>query len=186
MGAIFAPTNFKPHKKRTEENIQLRVSNYIRKNYPHVIFVSDYAAGLNLTNGQRMRMMAMRSHDGQPDIMIDAARHGYHGLRIELKKEGTVIYKRNGELRKQPYTRKYKSGGKIFIKKGDHLADQAAMLERYNKEGYLARFAIGYENAIKLIDGYFGTLNQEFAFLSDDSFSPSRESEPKEQIPPQF
>lgn len=99
-------------------------------------------------------MVALRSDNGQPDISIDFPSRGFSGLRIELKKEGTVIYTKSGNLRKQPYTRRYKRNGKVYIKRGDHLAEQAATLEKYNELGYLARFAVGYNNAIKLIDWY--------------------------------
>lgn len=146
---------FIPKKKKTEQNIQLRVCNYLRREYPDVIFLSDYAAGLNLTDHQRMVMRAMRSDDGAPDIAIDYPSRGYHGLRIELKAEGTVIYKKDGKtLRKAPYTRKYAKNGKLFIKRGDHLAEQAAMLRKYNEQGYLGRFCVGFDKAKTLIDWY--------------------------------
>lgn len=100
-------------------------------------------------------MMKLRSDDGQPDISVDEPKRGYHGLRIELKAEGTVIYKKDGKtLRKQPYTRKYRLNGRLFIKRGDHLAEQAAMLQKYNRKGYFARFCIGYDKAVRLIDWF--------------------------------
>jgi len=103
----------------------------------------------------------MRSDDGQPDISIDHPSRGFHGLRIELKAEGTAIYKRDGvTLRKSPYTRKYKRNGKIFIKRGDHLAEQAALLQRYNDLGYFARFAVGEEHAKKMINWYMDRPEQ--------------------------
>lgn len=139
------------HHQKKEENIQLRISKYIKKTYPEVILIGDFAAGMDLTDNQRIRMMTMRSEDGQPDISIDYPSRGYHGLRIELKKEGTVLYKKDGTLRSQKYTRRLKNG---MIKRGDHLKDQAATLEKYNKLGYLGRFAIGYESAKKLVDWY--------------------------------
>jgi hypothetical protein len=139
------------HNQKKEESIQIRVSSYIKKNYPQAILIGDFAAGLDLTDGQRIKMMKMRSEDGQPDISFDYPSRGYHGLRIELKKDGTVIYKREGSLRKQGYSRRLKNG---MIKKGDHLAEQVATLNKYNKLGYLGRFAIGYESAIRLIDWY--------------------------------
>lgn len=150
--------------RRDEENLQVKICNYIRRTYPNVVFVSDFAAGLNMTDGQRIKMIAMRSDDGQPDISIDYPSRGYHGLRIELKKDGTVIYNKDGTLRKQTYTRKYKRNGRFYIKKGDHLAEQAALLQKYNDLGYLARFAVGFDNAIKLIDWYMERPQQETLF----------------------
>jgi hypothetical protein len=150
-------TDFKPRrfKQHHEENLQVRACNYIRKNYPQVIFVSDYAAGLDLTDRQRILMMSMRSDDGQPDISIDFPSRGYHGLRVELKKEGVAIYKKDGKtLRKDPYTRRYVRNGKQFIKRGDHLAEQAAMLQKYCKQGYLGRFCVGFDKFCQLLDWY--------------------------------
>jgi hypothetical protein len=139
------------HHQKKEENIQIRISNYVKKHYPQVILIGDFAAGLDLTDSQRMRMMAMRSEDGQPDISIDYPSRGYHGLRLELKKEGTVLYKKDGTLRAQKYKRRLKNG---MIKTGDHLQDQAATLLKYRQLGYCAAFAIGFDDAKKKIDAY--------------------------------
>ena len=152
------------YRRRQEETLQLQVCRYIRREYPHVIFCSDFAAGLDLRPTQRIKMMAMRSDDGQPDISIDFPSRGFHGLRIELKKEGTILYKRDGSLRKQPYTRRYKLGGKIMVKRGDHLAEQATMLDKYRHMGYCAEFAVGFDEAIRLIDWYFERPEQSELF----------------------
>lgn len=165
------PRRYKQHQ---EENLQIRACNYLRKHYPQVIFCSDYAAGLNLTDYQRIQMMAMRSDDGQPDISIDHAvtrkmkdgtERQFHGLRIELKKDGEKIYKKDGKtLRKDSYTRRYSRNGKLYIKRGDHLAEQAAMLQKYNREGYLGRFCVGYEAFCKMVDWYMGKPENQSLF----------------------
>lgn len=146
------------YHRREEESLQIKVCNYLKRAYPHVIFVSDFAAGLNLTDTQRIKMVKMRSDDGQPDISIDYPSREYHGLRLELKKEGTAIYTKEGQLRKYPYTRRYRNG---TIKRGDHLAEQAALLQRYNEMGYFARFVIGFDHAKAMIDWYFENEQQE-------------------------
>lgn len=161
MDAVLKPfvpkARYVPKHKKTEQNLQCRVIRYICKEYPDKgIVYSDYAAGVNLTDHQRREMMAQRSEDGMPDIYIDYPSRGFHGLRIELKAEGTHIYKKDGKtLRKTPYTRRYIRNGKLFIKRGDHLAEQAAVLQKYNQLGYFGRFAIGYDAATQLIDWYF-------------------------------
>ena len=143
------------HVRRKEEGVQLRICHYLKKTYPQAVFICDYAAGLNLTDGQRIKMMKMRSDDAMSDINILTPSRGYHGLIIELKEEGVVIYKKDGTLRKSTYRRKYYRNNKLFIKTGDHIAEQAAYLEKMNKKGYLGRFAIGYDKAKALIDWYF-------------------------------
>ena len=97
-------------------------------------------------------MMKTRSDDGMSDLHILTPSRGYHGLVIELKKDGVVVYKKDGTLRKSPYTRRFKDGR---IKRGDHLAEQAAYLQRMNDMGYFARFSIGFDNFKKLVDWYF-------------------------------
>lgn len=67
-----------------------------------------------------------------------------------------MIYRKDGKLRKQPYTRKYWRNGKPYIKKGDHLAEQAATLMKYNRLGYLGRFVVGFENFTRIVDWYMG------------------------------
>jgi hypothetical protein len=150
----------KKYYRRTEESVQIRVCNYLRKYYPGIIFFSD-ASGVKMSDTQRINLARMRSESGVPDLVIDHPSRGYHGLRLELKQEGTTIYKRDGELRKQPYTRRFKNG---VIKRGDHLAEQASLLTKYNEMGYFARFAVGYENAVKLIDWYFERPAQQELF----------------------
>ena len=66
---------------------------------------------------------------------------GYHGLFIELKREATTIYSTRG-----------KSKGKLVS--NEQIQIEADFLKRKNEQGYFARFAVGYDNAIKLIDWY--------------------------------
>lgn len=156
------PTGGSSHPKQEEERLTIQVVNYVKKTYPHVIIIHDIAAGMNLKDSDRMKMMATRSEDGQPDISIDFPSRGYHGLRLELKVEGTVIKKKDGTLRKQTYTRKYRKNGKIFIKRGDHLLEQAQTLRKYNRLGYYANFAIGFYGQLgakKIIDWYMKNEN---------------------------
>lgn len=141
------------HPRRREESLTQRVCNYIRREYPGVIFFCD-AAGLNLTDNDRVRLIAMRSDDGMTDLCIDHASRGYHGLRLELKDDGVRIIKRDGTLRKAPYTRKYHRGGKLVVKSGDHIAEQAALIRKYRAAGFYSDFAIGFDHVTRLIDWY--------------------------------
>ena len=68
----------------------------------------------------------------------------YHGLFIELKREGTRIYKKDGVS---------------FAT--SHLADQAKVLVALNRAGYLAMFAIGFDQAKQIIDEYLGGPKEE-------------------------
>ena len=58
---------------------------------------------------------------------------------LELKAEGTKLYKKNGEM--------------VANK---HYQEQAEMLKKLREEHYYAEFAIGYEDAITQITNYLG------------------------------
>lgn len=167
------PTAYRPkprtqYHKRTEENDQLWLVKYVRTNYPEAIIESDYAAGLNLTHTQRIKLMGLRSHKGMPDVRIYYPSRGYHALILELKKEGTKIYKRDGvTLRKAAYTRKFRRGGKLYITSGDHNLEQQETLDTFNRLGYCAKRAIGRTDAKAIVDWYFDKKQQLF---SDELF----------------
>lgn len=64
---------------------------------------------------------------GVSDLHLPLARHGFHGLWIELKAEG-------GRLQKS----------------------QAEWLDRMDKAGYLATVCVGWEAAARTIENYVG------------------------------
>jgi hypothetical protein len=140
------------HVKRNEESVQMRIATYIKRTYPHAVFICDYAAGFDMTDNQRMKMMHMRSDEGMSDLHIFTPSRGFHGLIIEIKQEGVVVYKKDGTLRKSGYKRRMKNGQ---IKIGDHLQEQAAYLLKMNSLGWVGRFGIGYDKCKILIDWYF-------------------------------
>lgn len=138
----------KKRKVKHEEKVQLRVCEYLKKKYPHVIFTCDLASGMNL--GKKIGGMntRLRSSRGLPDLFIahpflrakslgDGEYKSYHGLFIELKKEGTKIFTQKGGL--------------VSDK---HIQEQWEILERLKALGYHAVFACGYNEAVKVIDEY--------------------------------
>lgn len=62
----------------------------------------------------------------------------YAGLMIELKKDGTRLKKKNGDWA------------------SEHIAEQAEVLAELDKRGYMAVFAVGFDEAKKIIDEYLG------------------------------
>lgn len=118
-----------------EAALHRHVCDYLRAQYPHVLFTSE-ASGLRLTIGQAKQMKRLRSGNGFPDMMIFEPRGDYHGLFIELKAEGTKLTK--------------KSGGWATV----HLAEQSEILCDLTEKGYLAEFAVGFEEAKQIIDEY--------------------------------
>lgn len=123
-------------KPFSEEMLHMQVCQYIRQKYPHVIFSSD-PSGMYVSMNQAKKLKVLRSHSGLPDLWILEPRGGWHGLILELKKEGTELYKKNGTLRKN-----------------DHLEQQQRVLDMLKEKGYYATFSVGYDATISLIDKY--------------------------------
>lgn len=119
--------------KQSEASIHLQVCQYLRTQYPNVIFTSE-SSGIRLTMGQAVKAKKLRSGNKLPDLWILEQRGGYGGLFLELKKE--PIYKRDGTY------------------KTPHIAEQAQVITQLQYKGYSATFAIGFEEAKKEIDMY--------------------------------
>ena len=125
----------------SEKELHKAVCNYIRLQYNGTLFNSDLAGSMKLTMGQAAQLKPLRSNRGFPDIAIYEPRQSlkngsYHGLFIELKKEGERLYKKDGT----PAT--------------DHIAEQLDCLLHLRKRGYAAAFAIGFMAAKQIIDSY--------------------------------
>lgn len=122
-----------------EAELQKQVAIYIRMQYPDVIFHSDFGSGARLSPWQaRMQKIQNGGRRAWPDMMIAEPMGNYHGLFIELKREGARLKKQNGEWA------------------SSHIAEQNIMLNELSNKGYKAEFAIGFEQALDLIDDYLG------------------------------
>ena len=119
-----------------EENLQIAVSKYIRLKYPQVIFTSE-SSGLKLTIGQAVKAKKMRSERGLPDMIILEPKGKYCGLCLELKREDTTVFLKDGS-----------------ISKSKHIQEQAAVLRALNDKGYYATFAVGIDEAMRVVDRY--------------------------------
>ena len=132
-----------------ERDLQTKVADYIRLQYPKAIFHSDYGSGIKLTVRQatiQKRQNGFRR--GWPDMFIaekSALANGatlFSGLFLELKREGARLKKRNGEWA------------------SDHIAEQAEIIGQLNERGYLAAFAVGFDEAKEIIDKYLGGVRK--------------------------
>lgn len=120
----------------SERTLHRGVCDYLRYRWPGTMFNTDLSGATKLTKGQAGAMKNLRSQRGYPDLVIYEPRAGYHGLFIELKKEGTRLYKINGE----PAT--------------EHIAEQMECLLELRSRGYKAEFAVGFDQAQEIIDNY--------------------------------
>ena len=131
----------------SEAELQKNIAIYIRSQYPDVIFHSDFGSGVKLRPNQaKMQKIQNGGRRAWPDMFIaepklasdksEKCKYYKHGLFIELKKEGVRLKKKNGE---------YAS---------EHIAEQAKVLGDLLERGYEARFAVGFDEAVKIIDEY--------------------------------
>lgn len=118
-----------------ERTIHKQVCRYIKLQYPKAIFNSDLS-GMNTHKIQAAQNKALRSSRAFPDIVIYEPKNGFHGLFIELKADGVRLWKKKGDWA------------------SEHLREQADMIHELRKRGYYASFAIGFDEAKRVIDFY--------------------------------
>ena len=121
----------------TEEQTHIKICQYIKKFYPNILFTSE-SSGIRCSIIQAKKLKAMRSCSGLPDIIILEPRKSYYGLFLEVKKEGTKVFKEDGGLRSDR-----------------HLEHQEEILHQLKQKGYFAEFVVGFDEAKSIIDYYF-------------------------------
>lgn len=137
-----------------EIDLQAQVADYLRLQYPDVIFHSDFGSGIKLTMGQAIKQKRLNGgRRSWPDMFLAKAKlmqtkDGMpfikHGLFLELKKDGVRILKRDG----------------TYVA-DEHIREQAKMIESLEREGYEARFAVGFDQAKQIIDDYIGRKKKD-------------------------
>lgn len=120
-----------------EHDIYKMIADYLRYQYPTVIYRFDLAADLKLTMGQASKHKRLQRYRGYPDLFIAEPKGKYGGLFLEIKKDGVRIFKQDGTLVSD-----------------EHIREQFDMLADLRQRGYAAEFAIGFDGAKKLIDDY--------------------------------
>jgi hypothetical protein len=159
-GAItdsYTPNSTLPHPRKktpkiapqSEKNLHRQVCEYLRIKWPATLFNSDMAGAMKLTIGQATQISKLRSHRGYPDLAIYEPRGENKALFIELKREGEKLYKKSGDWAT------------------DHLREQAECMRLLKSKGYACYFAIGFDEAVTVIDAY---LKQGEKLLSGELF----------------
>lgn len=120
----------------SEEKEQIALCQYMRLQYPSIIFSSDHS-GIRVSQGLANKVKKLHSENGIPDLTIYEPRGGYYGLCIELKATGNSPFRKTGMLRDN-----------------EHLRKQWKMLMRLELKGYLAGFCTGFDEAKQTIDWY--------------------------------
>lgn len=130
----------------TEENLYEQIALYMNMQYKGVVYHFDLS-GLWTPSHKARNLYGRLNARAWPDLFIAKtglkdlpsirATEIQRGLFLELKKDGTVLYRRDGTLRAVP-----------------HHIEQNAVLEALRRSGYKAEFAVGFDQAKKLIDDY--------------------------------
>jgi len=102
--------------KQNEYNLSLKISSYLKYQHPKLVFKFSNDDG-NLTMMQAVRRKKVNPFSGFPDFQLFKKNKSYAGLLIELKRDKSQVYKKNGEY-----------------KKNEHLKKQVAMHEKLRKE----------------------------------------------------
>ncbi len=121
----------------TEAQLHQNIVDYLKLKYPEAIFRTDFAAGLKLSMAQATKHSKLQKSRAFPDLFIAEPRRGFHGLFIELKREGTQVQTKNGNW-----------------VSNKHIQEQALMLHSLGSRGYMATFGIGWDHTIGIIDEY--------------------------------
>ena len=124
---------------KKEELLHLKVCDYLRKNYPDVLFRTDFSSGMKMSPGQAVKHKKFQKGRAWPDLFIAESNTLASGLFLEIKAENVIVFNMNGKVRQNK-----------------HLIEQDKMLKKLRSKGYRARFVIGYEQAIFEIQQYLG------------------------------
>ena len=122
--------------RKQEERLQTALATYIKSQYPDAVFTSE-SSGIRVSMGVAVQMKKQRSNHKLPDMIILQSNGKYNGLMIELKKDRKEIYKKDGSFRKS-----------------NHVEEQRSTLRKLKKQGYMAVFACGFDEAKDVVDYY--------------------------------
>ena len=123
-------------RQSQEENTHVAIAAYIRSQYPDVIFTSE-SSGIRVPMHLAVMMKKQRSAHKQPDMIVLEPKGNYHGLILEIKKDRSEVYLKNGEY-----------------SKNQHIQEQLKTLNLLNSKGFYACFACGFDHAKEIIDSY--------------------------------
>jgi len=128
----------KARRKSPEYDLYGAVATYLKYQYPRVLYHFD-PTGLSLSKTQSGKLKAIQRGSGYPDLfIIEPDKNGqYKGLFIEIKPEGTNIYKKD------------------HLHYGsEHIREQALYMDQLIIRGFKAVFGVGFDNIKRILDSY--------------------------------
>lgn len=121
---------------KAENHLSLQVAQYLNHQWPKIIYKFDTGAGQRMSIGMAVRNKKLNRWIGFPDLFLFESRGVLNGLAIELKTDGTKIFKKNNEYATP------------------HIKEQAEMLEALRERGYSCHFGIGFNQCVEIINTY--------------------------------
>ena len=123
---------------RKEDQLSKAVAQYLTAQYPTAIYHFDLSSGAKTSIGMAMRNKSLNRHRGFPDLFICEPRNGYSGLFIELKKQGTKLFLKDGKT----------------LVANEHIQEQREMMIKLCQKGYAAVFGVGFDEVKQIVDTY--------------------------------
>lgn len=125
----------------SEVDLYEQLAQYMNIKHPLILYHFDLSGVYNASHFSR-NLYGRLNRRAWPDLFIaTASRSGTTvklGLFLELKKEGTVLYKTDGKT----------------LRANAHHEEQAGILKVLRIFGYCAEFAVGFDQAVALIEKY--------------------------------
>lgn len=128
-----------------EEIVHGQICDYIKLQYPEVVFRSDHEAGRKRHARDQARIKRLNSSRAWPDLFIAEPRRGFHGLFVEIKKDNVRIKTKKGDYVKDT-----------------HIREQALMLYTLGTHGFMATFGIGFDHCKQIIDEYLALPKPDY------------------------
>lgn len=123
-------------KEMTETQMTNAICKFLSLQYPNVEYRTD-KDGQNASKTALWAKGKQKGKTGFPDLIVKEKRKGFGGLVLELKRDGEVVYKKDGTLRA-----------------GEHLKEQAEWLKWFSELGCKSQFSIGFDETIRVINNY--------------------------------
>lgn len=143
--------------RQTEESVHKQVVNYLKNQYPQVLFRTD-GGGLRLPTGLAVKYAALQKSRAFPDLFIAEPKEYdvpnktvVHGLFLELKAPDQKVKRTQDQKKISKGESRLRRAGDWW---DDHVEEQAAILAHLRGKGYYADFAVGFEDAKAQIDKY--------------------------------
>lgn len=144
---IVTEKSIKDKRDNSETTLQTKICKWLCATYPGILFLSDFAAGIQLTP----YLAKLRSSQSCDDKMVDLFIFGNDKpLFLELKTDSAEVFLKDG-----------------VTLCSEHLQRQYETIKKFRLLGYYADFAIG-ENDIKAIIRGYMIGNIEYTPVRDN------------------